>query len=125
MSTVPNDLPPGHPLPDETTTPKDILTVIGKEWYDRTNSYCAVRIFWNGRRVAVAPFQYGYGDFYKQAAREALGDWFPPDIVVKDIDGMELPLWQIAQNGGFDLDAWLIEGQTRRMVEEWGTEDGE
>ena len=123
MSTVPNDLPPGHPLPDETTTPKDILTVIGKEWYDRTNSYCAVRIFWNGRLVAVSPFEYGYGDFYKQAAVEVLGDWFPPDTVVRYDNNLDLTLWQIARNGGFEVDAWMIEGQTKRKVEAWGTEE--
>lgn len=102
---------------------KDTLTVIGKEWFDRANgnSYCAVRVFWNGDLVATAPFQYGYGEFYKQAAREALGEWMPPDTVVKYDNGIELPLWQIASNGGFTLDAWIISNQTKRMVQDWGT----
>ena len=107
-------------------TTRDMLTVIGMEWFDREggNSYCSARVYWNGHLVAVAPFVLGHDDFYKQAAQEALGDWFPLDTVNKYDNGMSLPLWQIAINGGFELDAWKIKNQTRRKVEEWGRAPG-
>ena len=100
----------------------DMLTVVGMEWFDRVNgnSYCAVRVYWNGHLIATAPFTLGYGDFYKHAAQEVLGDWLPPDTVNKYDNGMDLPLWQVAINGGFKLDTRLVENQTRHMVEEWG-----
>jgi hypothetical protein len=58
------------------------LDVHAKEWFDKVNgnSYCAVQItvdFGLPTELTIySPFQYGYGDFYNQAAKEALADFY-------------------------------------------------
>ncbi len=99
------------------------LAVQGMEWFDSVNgnSYCSVRVHWEDELIAVAPFQYGYGDFYEQAASEELTDWFESmgiDSVYSN--GMTRPLWQIAQDAGFRLDTHIATGRGRREVEAWG-----
>jgi len=48
------------------------------EWFDRVNgnSYCAGTVTLNygtkQQKVLACPFEYGYGDFYKQAAMNRL-----------------------------------------------------
>ncbi len=55
-----------------------VIDVTGKEWFDRSaaNSYCSAQIYIvtkNGKEFTYyVPFQYGYGDFYKQAAAAEL-----------------------------------------------------
>ena len=105
---------------------EDTLTVQGKEWFDRINgnSYCSVRVYWEGEEVARVPFQYGYGDFYLQVARDALEGWFPPDTVTRHDNGMGLPLWRVAENVGFRLDSHIARGRSKREVKEWGADNG-
>ena len=56
------------------------LTIIAKEWFDKANgnSYFSARAFINDA-VVVLPFQYGYGDQYRQTALEAMEKekWLP------------------------------------------------
>lgn len=49
--------------------------VIGKRWFDGCNTYHSIRITDlddNGKELVYVPFEYGYGDQYKQTAYEAL-----------------------------------------------------
>ena len=52
------------------------LSVIAKEWFDKTygNSYFSCQITINGTDKIYLPFQYGYGDFYLEAAKRVLID---------------------------------------------------
>jgi hypothetical protein len=57
-------------------------TAIARRWFDKVNgnTYHSVRITDNetGKAIAV-PFQYGYGDCYRQTALQAMCDagWLP------------------------------------------------
>lgn len=58
------------------------FTVIGKKWFDRINgnTYHSVRcIRHKDNAVIVGPFQYGYGDHFRQTALEemAAAGWLP------------------------------------------------
>lgn len=50
------------------------LTVIGKEWFDRTygNSYVSVRVYDGTALLFALPLTYGYGSYYLQYATEEL-----------------------------------------------------
>lgn len=68
-------------IPEET--PKGGYTIVGRRWFDRVNgnTYFTANIYKGRELIAVIPYQYGYGDQYRQAAL----DWFieqgiyPPD----------------------------------------------
>lgn len=46
------------------------LHVEGRRWFDRINgnTYCAAKVYIDGAHVITTDWQYGYGDFYQQAA---------------------------------------------------------
>lgn len=49
--------------------------IVGKKWFDKTNgnTYHSARVYdLNGRVVAAAPYEYGYGDQYIYSAFNAL-----------------------------------------------------
>lgn len=50
------------------------IEVTGKLWFDRQNgnTYCKSEISIDGKLWGETGFQYGYGDFYMQAAGEML-----------------------------------------------------
>ena len=104
---------------------EDTLTVQGMEWFDAVNgnSYCSVRVHWEDKLLAVAPFQYGYGDFYKQAALEALYDASWEFSMEPRANGTSDPLWQVEIDNGFLLDNHIARGKTRSEVEAWGSEE--
>ncbi len=53
----------------KTKKPK-CITILGKRWFDKVNgnTYCSADVFFDGILVAEVPFEYGYGDYYRQAA---------------------------------------------------------
>lgn len=46
------------------------ITVLGRRWFDKVNgnTYCSAEVFFDGVLVAQVPFEYGYGNYYMQAA---------------------------------------------------------
>jgi len=50
------------------------ITIIGRKWFDKVNgnTYNTAIILVNGEPVGKTEYQYGYGDFYEQAATELL-----------------------------------------------------
>lgn len=50
------------------------IMVIGRTWFDKINgnTYCSSRVFINGELSFAVPWQYGYGNYYEQAAKEEL-----------------------------------------------------
>lgn len=79
------------------------IDVHGKEWFDRVNgnSYNSSRITINygmaDQTLITTPFQYGYGDFYMQAASQAIKERFNHEA-----KGY-IPLWQFCQDNGIVL----------------------
>lgn len=55
------------------TLPKSIQ-ITGRRWFQRTygNTYCTASIYVDGVKVHTTPREYGYGDYYLQAASEWL-----------------------------------------------------
>ena len=63
------------------------FTVIAKKWWDRVNgnTYHSVRcVRHKDNVVVVGPFQYGYGEGYKQTALEVMVEarWFPKKYII-------------------------------------------
>jgi hypothetical protein len=48
------------------------IRVEGRRYYDGANTYCSSRIYVNGYHVATCEYEYGYGDYYMQAAADKL-----------------------------------------------------
>ena len=57
-----------------TKTKVKNIRVEAREWFDKVNgnSYFSARAYVNGELVAIAPFQYGYGEYYLQEISEIL-----------------------------------------------------
>jgi hypothetical protein len=57
------------------------ITILGRKWFDKVNgnTYNTAQIMVNGETVGKTPFQYGYGDFYLQAA----GLWLEENKYIK------------------------------------------
>lgn len=74
-----------------------VVYVEAREWFDKSggNSYFSGRVFVNGERVAVLPFQYGYERQFEYEAEKVLreGGFLP--------DGFRegSPLWQLSHFG--------------------------
>lgn len=50
------------------------ILVTGRRWFDRANgnTYCASKVYIDGKHVATTDWQYGYDDFFIQAAAEEM-----------------------------------------------------
>lgn len=60
-------------IPDDTPA-RGGYTIVGRRWFDRINgnTYFTAYIYKGRDLLTVIPYQYGYGDQYRQAAL----DWF-------------------------------------------------
>ena len=54
--------------------PAKNITIIGRKWFQRTygNTYHSVEVYVDGELIEYDPFQYGYGEQYKQTAHDIL-----------------------------------------------------
>ena len=88
------------------------ITVLGRKWFDKVNgnTYNTAQIMVNGETVGKTEFQYGYGDFYLQAA----GDWLEKHGYTKPEHyqhGGITPLWRYCQDNNIHFehsDAWYL-----------------
>lgn len=50
------------------------IVIDARRWFDRINgnTYHSVAVYVDGESVGVKPFQYGYGDHYRQTAHKIL-----------------------------------------------------
>lgn len=75
------------------------IDLTAKEWFDRANgnSYFSARLVLNygmeNERLFKIPFQYGYGQFYEQAALATLKKEFPEANLEK------VALWHLKEQG--------------------------
>ena len=75
--------------------PKSI-TVVGRRWFNRGNTYHSVAIYVDGVSHVV-PFEYGYGNHYLDTAREWLRkSGYLPGIENYSYGGGE-PLWHYCE----------------------------
>ena len=51
---------------------KPCITVIGKRWWDRSNTYHSCEVYLNNKLLERVPFQYGYESAYQQTALKIL-----------------------------------------------------
>ena len=95
------------------------IDVQAREWFDRVygNSYFSARITVNfgmpGEFEIRLPFEYGYGDYYKQATLKALQD-------IGLLLGITA-LWQARDKFGIIIRASKQEKCLKRDVVQWGT----
>ena len=99
---------------------EDIKTidVQAKQWFDKVNgnSYFSARVTVNfgmpGEFEIRIPYEYGYGDCYKQAALKALQD-------IGLLSGITA-LWQARDKFGIIIRASKQEGCLKRDIVQWG-----
>ena len=75
------------------------IVVVGKRWFQRGpgNTYCTAEILVNGKLVHKTEPEYGYGDYYLQAAGEWLDkNGYLPDIERYQTGGRET-LWRYCE----------------------------
>lgn len=83
------------------TTGIKSITLIGRKWFDKVNgnTYHSARAFIDGELVAVAPFQYGYGDQWLWSIADELEkNGFMPERKHYNNGGAE-SYWQYFRDG--------------------------
>lgn len=89
------------------------FTVIAKRWFDKVNgnTYHSVRcIRHKDNAICVGPFQYGYGNHYKQTALAmmAKANWFP-GIKYQDFDAQ----FQYERENNYPI-IWVVSDGLKR-----------
>jgi hypothetical protein len=85
----------------------ETVTILGKRWFDRKNgnTYYTADILVNGRHVHKLPYDYGYGDHYRDEAAK----WLIQNGYIQGTKnprtGSYPPLWQLAQAQGIHVEA--------------------
>jgi len=89
------------------------IDVIGRRWFDRINgnTYCASKVFVNGQHVATTGWEYGYDDYYIQAAGDELSKM---GIIQKDHKLQ--PLWAYCSDNDIKFNSWVKDVLKRDMV---------
>jgi hypothetical protein len=80
------------------------IVINGRRWFQKSygNTYCTADIFIDGELIHTLPKEYGYGDYYLQAASEWLADNGHVNLE-KHANGSREPLWQLLDNGEITL----------------------
>ncbi len=109
------------------STMKNKFTGLACRWWDRVNgnTYCSVKIINNRTGKAIAaPFQYGGGDFYRQAALEAMlkAHWLPKQYGEKG--QAERELWYYERDNNYPIQ-WIVKDGTKAECIANGTLDKE
>lgn len=75
------------------------LIINGRRWFQRSygSTYCTADIYVNGEHVHTTPIEYGYGDYYLQAA----GEWLAANGYVPHEHRHYLPHY--CDEAGIDL----------------------
>ena len=101
------------------------ITIIAKEWFDRVNgnSYFSARVFINNdsENPVILPFQYGYGDHYKDMAGSKLNDLGITKLKKYDSGGRE-SLWRYCDDNNINLICTKHENCLKRDVKWYGEE---
>ncbi len=93
---------------------------IGAKWFDKVNgnTYHSVRITrCSDAQTIVVPFQYGYGDHYRQTALEAMFEakWIPKRYGVKHESGCD-NLCMFERENNYPIQWEVTEGLKRDCV---------
>jgi len=97
------------------------VRVNGRRWFDRHwgNTYCASEIVVDDEIVAHCEMEYGYDQFYMQAAAdklEAMG--YMPDREHYSNGGAQA-LWRYCQDRGIKCEYSATDVGTRAQLEPW------
>lgn len=97
-------------------TMKDIM-VIGRRWFDKINgnTYCAAKVFIDGKHVLTTDWTYGYGDFYQQLAAMELNEKDTIKIP-KHRGGSTQSLWAFCSENNIGFDYRVFDGLKRELV---------
>jgi hypothetical protein len=99
------------------------IIILGRRWFDRKNgnTYCASKAYVDGELVAETPYQYGYDDYYVQAAAEELmKQGLLPGIEQYD-NGLTESLWQYCARVGAKLTRDVAD-VTEKDLKQWAGE---
>lgn len=102
--------------------PKSIL-VIGRRWFDKANgnTYCASKVYVNGRHVITNDYEYGYGDYYVDAANDALAEQGYIDNPKTGASGLRTPLWRYCDENNIEFN-YEVADVLKRDLEKFGSE---
>ena len=95
------------------------ILIVGKRWFQRSygNTYFTARIYIDGELVHTLPKEYGYDDYYVQAATDWLAENGYTDNPKSGACGLRTPLWQYAQDHGIKLEYYAIDVQRERDLD--------
>ena len=101
------------------TMPKVLFIANAARWFDRMNgnTYHSVRITRCSDGATIAcPFQYGYGDSYRQTALEAMGraGWLPAKYCGTATHGS--PAFDYERENGYPINWNVTDGLKRECV---------
>ena len=96
---------------------RETIHISGRRWFDKVNgnTYHSARAYQDGELVAVAPYQYGYGDQWRESiAEELVKAGVLPDLQTPN--GRK-PLWQIAEAVGCSITSDCADVLKREVVD--------
>ena len=84
-----------------TKTQMETLTIIGRRWFDRVNgnTYFSARAIVDGKEEAYIPYEYGYGDQYRDSIWEEVVKRHGLDVERYQSGGIEGPSYWCRRNG--------------------------
>ena len=96
------------------------IMVIGKRWFDKVNgnTYCSSRVYINGELSFAVPWQYGYGNYYEQKAKEEM-DKKGLIKLVKYGNGCSESFWEYCDRNKIKYETTHTDGLKRDM-KQWG-----
>lgn len=103
---------------------KYLFSVNACRWFDKVNgnTYNSTRVTrLEDGAVIVTPFQYGYGDYYKQAALEAMmkAGWLPKKYSVRHENGI-YECYNYERENGYPI-LWNVSDGLKRDCVKNGT----
>lgn len=96
------------------------IMIIGKRWFDKVNgnTYCSSRVYINGEYSFSVPWQYGYGSYYEQAAKQELEKRGITKVGNYD-NGVSKSFWSYCNDNKIKYETVVTDGLKRDMVT-WG-----
>ena len=87
------------------------------EWRDKVNgnSYFSSRGYVDGELVAIAPFQYGYGDHYVYVTWKRIAEKLELDVEYYPYGSMQ-PMWQYCHDRSITYSSHKSTGLKREVV---------
>ena len=97
------------------------ITILGRKWRDKINgnTYHSARVIADGELVAVAPFQYGYGDQWQWSAAAVFETAGKMPGREHNTNGSAETFWRWCERHGVKLVLDCADA-TKRECKSWG-----